>query len=69
MGNLASIRAINTPDGWLAYVNNLDRKQSRPLNLSSQIKFSGIRNRTLETDLPATFTLPAGETWILSLKQ
>jgi hypothetical protein len=62
-------RAIKTPDGWLAYVNNLDRKQSRQVKLSSQIKFSGIRNLTLETDLPSAFTLPAGETWILSLKQ
>jgi hypothetical protein len=61
-------RAVKTPSGWLAYVNNLDRKEARQLNLTSDIRFSGIRNLTLETDLPLAFTLPAGETWILRLK-
>jgi hypothetical protein len=62
-------RAIQQPGGWLAYVNNLDRKQARELKLATAFHVSGIRNRTLERDLPASFTLPAGETWILELKQ
>ncbi len=61
-------RAIRTRDGWLAYVNNLDRKESRQLKLASPIKFSGIRNLILERDLPLSFTLPPGETWIMKLK-
>ena len=60
-------RAIKTAGGWLAYVNNLNRKEARPLKLASGSKVSGIRNLTLQTDLPAEFTLPAGETWILRL--
>ncbi|MFI5378443.1 MAG: beta-galactosidase trimerization domain-containing protein [Tepidisphaerales bacterium] len=62
-------RAVKTPEGWLAYVNNLDRKEARQLKLSSDIKFTALRNLTLEADLPFTFTLPAGETWVVRLKQ
>ena len=60
-------RAIKTADGWLAYVNNLDRQNDKQLKLASGPKLSGVRNLTLETDLPLSFTLPAGETYILRL--
>jgi hypothetical protein len=62
-------RAIQTNDGWLAYVNNLDRKEAKELMLSSATEFGGITNLTLARDLPTRFTLPAGETYILELKQ
>jgi len=32
--------------GWLAYVNNLDRKEAREVKLGSTAKLSGIRNLT-----------------------
>ena len=60
-------RAIKTADGWLAYVNNLDRKNDKQLKLATGLQLSRIRNLTLETDLPLSFTLPAGETYILRL--
>jgi hypothetical protein len=60
-------RAIKTADGWLAYVNNLDRKNDKQLKLATSHELSGIRNLTLETDLPLSFTLPAGEIYILRL--
>jgi hypothetical protein len=60
-------RAIKTADGWLAYVNNLDRKHDKQLKLATGLELSRIRNLTLETDLPLGFTLPAGETYILRL--
>ena len=60
-------RVINTGDGWLAYVNNLDRKQDLQVKLATDLKLRGIRNLTLETDLTPRFTLPAGETYILKL--
>jgi hypothetical protein len=62
-------RAIRTPSGWLAYVNNLDSKEALPLKLASTVQFRGLRNLTLERDLPLSFTLPAGETWIMKLKE
>ncbi|MFB3894222.1 MAG: beta-galactosidase trimerization domain-containing protein [Phycisphaerae bacterium] len=62
-------RAVKAADGWLAYVNNLDRKDARQVKLAGDIKFTGIRNLTLDEDLPLTFTLPAGETWILKLRE
>jgi hypothetical protein len=52
----------------LAFVNNLDRKHDREVKLATDLKFSGIRNLTLESDLTPSFTLPAGETYILRLK-
>ena len=60
-------RAIKTADGWLAYVNNLDRRNDKQLKLVTGPKLSGVRNLTLETDLPLSFTLPDGETYILRL--
>jgi hypothetical protein len=62
-------RVIKTSDGWLAFVNNLDRKRDQQVKLTAKLTFSGIRNLTLETDLAPSFTLPAGETYILKLKQ
>ena len=62
-------RAIKTSDGWLAFVNNLDRKRDRQVKLTSKLKFSGIRNLTLESDLTPSFAVPAGETYILKLTQ
>jgi hypothetical protein len=61
--------AIQTAGGWLAYVNNLDRKEACQVKLASRIEFRGIRNLTLETDLPPSFTVPAGETYLLRLKE
>ena len=46
-------RAIRSGDGWLAFVNNLDRKQDREVQLATDFKFSRIRNLTLECDLPS----------------
>ena len=60
-------RAIKASDGWLAYVNNLDRKQDLQVKLATDLKLPGIRNLTLENDLTPRFTLPAGETYILKL--
>jgi hypothetical protein len=60
-------RAIKASDFWLAYVNNLDRKQDLQVELATDLKLSGIRNLTLESDLAPRFTLPAGETYILKL--
>ncbi|MHB9050042.1 MAG: beta-galactosidase trimerization domain-containing protein, partial [Pirellulales bacterium] len=62
-------RAIRVGGQWLAYVNNLDAKEPCQVKLSGETKFRGVRNLTLETDLPAVFTLPAGETWILRLSE
>ena len=62
-------RAIRTNDGWLAYVNNLDRDKAKELKLTGNVAFKGITNLTLLRDLPLTFTLPAGETWVLKLNQ
>jgi hypothetical protein len=62
-------RAIQTSEGWLAFVNNLDRKRDRQVTLATSLKMSGIRNLTLETDLAPSFTVPAGETYILRLTQ
>ena len=53
-------RAVETLGGWLAYVNNLDAKQTRQIKLASRVKFRGVRNLTLENDLPQECTLPAG---------
>ncbi len=61
--------AVESPGGWLAYVNNLDAKQGQQIKLAGGLKFRGLRNLTLENDLPLEFTLPAGETWILRLRQ
>ncbi len=60
-------RAIQTSEGWLAFVNNLDRKHDLQVQLATSLKFAGIRNLTLETDLAPSFTVPAGETYILKL--
>jgi hypothetical protein len=60
-------RAIKASDFWLAYVNNLGRKQDLQVELATDLKLSGIRNLTLESDLAPRFTLPAGETYILKL--
>jgi hypothetical protein len=62
-------RAIRTSEGWLAFVNNLDRKRDRQVTLATSLKVTDIRNLTLETDLASTFTVPAGETYILRLTQ
>jgi hypothetical protein len=62
-------RAIKAQSSWLAYVNNLDRRQARQVKLTSEIKFRGIRNLTLERDLPLSFLVPAGETFILRLEE
>lgn len=62
-------RAIKTPGGWLAYVDNLDRNESRQVKLSSPTEFRGIRNLTLDSDLPLDFAVPGGETYILRLKE
>ncbi len=61
-------RAIQGSDGWLAYVNNLDRQRDHRVKLVTKLKFTRIRNLTLETDLAPTFTLPAGETYIMRLE-
>ncbi len=61
-------RAVRTNDGWLAYVNNLDRDVPKQVTLTSALHFSGITNLTLARELPTTFRLPAEETWILKLK-
>ena len=60
-------RAIQTSEGWLAFVNNLDRKRDRQVTLATSLKVTGIRSLTLETDLAPSFTVPAGETYILRL--
>jgi hypothetical protein len=62
-------RAIKTSDGWLAFVNNLDRKRDQQVRIASNLEFSGIRNLTLESDLTPSFTVPAGETYVLKLTQ
>ncbi len=59
-------RAIQTRDGGLAFVNNLDRQRDRPVRLTANLTFR-IRNLTLETDLGPSFVVPAGETYILKL--
>jgi beta-galactosidase len=61
-------RAIKSSDGYLAFVNNLDRKHDQQVRLTPNLAFS-IRNLTLETDLEPSFVVPAGETYILKLKQ
>jgi hypothetical protein len=61
-------RAIKTSDGGLAFVNNLDRKRDQQVKLTANLTFI-IRNLTLETDLAPSFAVPAGETYILKLKQ
>jgi hypothetical protein len=61
-------RAIKTSDGYLAFVNNLDRKHGQQVRLTSNLTYS-IRNLTLETDLGPIFLVPASETYILKLKQ
>jgi hypothetical protein len=60
-------RAVKTSDGYLAFVNNLNRKQDQQVRLTANLTFS-IRNLTLETDLEPSFVVPAGETYILKLK-
>jgi hypothetical protein len=60
-------RAIKTGDGWLAFVNNLDRNRDQQVKLTTKLKFAGIRNLTLERDLTPSFTVPAGETYLLRL--
>jgi hypothetical protein len=60
-------RAIKTSDGWLAFVNNLDRAREQHVKLASDLKFKGLRNLTLESNLAPSFTVPAGETYILKL--
>jgi hypothetical protein len=62
-------RAIQTSEGWLAFINNLDRKRERQVTLATSLKVTGIRNLTLETDLAPSFTVPTGETYILRLTQ
>ena len=62
-------RAIKTSDGCLAFVNNLDRKRDQQVRLTTNHTFTRIRNLTLETDLGPSFAVPAGETYILKLKQ
>jgi hypothetical protein len=62
-------RAIQSGDGWLAYVNNLNRQQDQPVKLVTRLVLNGIRNLTLERDLSPSFTVPAGETYILRLAQ
>jgi beta-galactosidase GanA len=61
-------RAIQSGEDWLAFVNNLDRRRDQEVNLATDLKFAGIRNLTLECDLPPKFTVPAGETYILRLR-
>jgi hypothetical protein len=61
-------RAIPTPEGWLAFVNNLDRDQAKELVVSGPLKFAAVSNLTLAQELPTRFTLPAGETYVLKLK-
>ena len=61
-------RAIKTSDGWLAFVNNLDRKHDQQVRLKANLTFR-IRNLTSETDLGPSFAVPAGETYILKLTQ
>jgi hypothetical protein len=60
-------RVIQTTDGWLAFVHNLDRQREQRVALVSDLKFKGLRNLTLESDLVPSFTAPAGETYILKL--
>jgi hypothetical protein len=60
-------RALKTEDGWLAYVNNLDRKRDQQVKLTTKLKFTAIRNLTLERALTPNFTVPAGETYLLRL--
>ena len=60
-------RAIKISDGWLAFVNNLDRQRDQQVKLTTTLKFTGVRNLTLERGLGPRFTLPAGETYILRL--
>ncbi len=62
-------RAIKASNGWLAFVNNLDRKRDLQVKLTTSLKFSGIRNLTLESDVAPSFTVPAGETYILKLME
>jgi hypothetical protein len=62
-------RAIKTTEGWLAFVNNLDRQRDQPIKLATQLKFNRLHNLTLEHDLPPSFTLPSGETYILKLTE
>ena len=61
-------RAIKTSDGALAFVNNLDRKRDQQVKLTANLPFSML-NLTLETDSAPSFAVPAGETYILKLKQ
>ena len=60
-------RAIQTSDGWLAFVNNLDRQRAQQVKLAANFHFSGMRNLTLASALTPSFTVPAGETYILKL--
>jgi hypothetical protein len=60
-------RAIKTRDGWLAFVNNLERKRDLQVKLAAALKFSRLRNLTLESELTPIFVVPAGETYILKL--
>jgi hypothetical protein len=60
-------RAIKTRDGWLAFVNNLERKRDQQVKLAAALKFSRLRNLTLESELTPIFVVPAGETYILKL--
>ena len=60
-------RAIRTADGWLAYANNLDRRNEKQLKLATGLELSRVRNLTMETDSPLSFTVPGGETYILRL--
>ncbi len=62
-------RAVQTSEGWLAFVNNLDRQRDQHVKLATSLKVAGIRNLTLEADLAPSFTVPAGETYILRLTQ
>jgi hypothetical protein len=60
-------RAIKTSEGWLAFVNNLDRKRDQQVRLTANVTLS-IRNLTLETEMGPRFVVPAGETYVLKLK-
>ena len=62
-------RAIKTPGGWLAYVNNLNRQEDCQMHLSSEILFRSIWNLTLEKNMPLNFTVPAGENYLLKLME
>ncbi len=61
-------RAIKSGEDWLAFVNNLDRRRDQEVKLATDLRFAGVRNLTLECDLPPRFTVPAGETYILRLR-